>query len=262
MGGNGSRAAIRVILAAAMTSAATEPPRIRLSILHLMLWTLGSALILACFRALGSPSEELPKEIAELQPFYHLAYSLTLGAQVGSVLLFAVRRLNRQFGFPAQPGHWLLLVEGISAMLMLAGYGLFLLCFDAESANVYLFFALQIPNVMASAIGYGLAFTRTALDSPWRPSLGTIAVIYCLQMCLYAVSACMLSWPMNGGTWHRIWELPQNCLGLALGVAVLGGSFADWRNHAERDFLHWAGIVTFVGNIIVQFLYQMFVIGG
>lgn len=251
---------IRVILAAAMP-AATEPPRIRLSILHLMLWTVGSALILASFRALSSPIAELPKEMAQLQPFYHLAYSLTLGAQVGSVLLFAVRRLNRQGGFPEQPGHWLLLVEGISAMLMFAGYGVFLLGFDADAANVYLFYALQIPNVLACSIGYGLAFTRTTTGTPWRLSLGTIAVIYCIQVCLYVASAMTLSWQVSGGSWYRIWELPQNCLGLTLAVAVLAGSLADWRNHAQRDLLHWAGVATFISNIVVQFLCQFLLIG-
>jgi hypothetical protein len=244
-----------------MTSVATSPPRIRLSILHLMLWTVGSAIILACFRMLSRPPDEQPSEVARLQPFYHLAYSLTLGAQVGSVLLFAVRRLNRQGGFPAQPGHWLLLVEGVSATLMLAGYGLFLLCFDAEPDNIYLFFALQIPNVSACAIGYGLAFTRTATASPWRLALATIAMVYGIQICLYAISAWTLSSPQSGGTWYGIWEVPQNCLGVTLGLTVLVGSLADWRNHAERDILHWAGIATFVGNIVVQFLYQMFVIG-
>jgi hypothetical protein len=180
---------------------------------------------------------------------------------VGGVLLFAVRRLNRQGGFPDQPGHWLLLVEGISALLMFAGYGVFLLGFDGDATKVYLFYALQIPNVLVCSLGYGLAFTRTKIGSPWRLSLGTIAVIYCIQMWLYAVTALTLSWQGNGGTWYGIWELPQNCLGLTLGVAVLAGSLADWRSHAQRDFLHWVGLAAFVSNIVVQFVYQFLVIG-
>lgn len=245
-----------------MTSAAAKPPRIRLSIFHLMLWTVGSALVLACFRVLSNRSDELPKEIAQLQPFYHVAYSLTLRAQVGSVLLFAVRRVNRQVGFPSQPGHWLLLVEGISATLMLAGYGLFAFWFNAASSDLRMYFALQIPNLVACTSGYAIAAANSPKATPWRLSLGSVAILYGIQLCLFTLSAWTSAWSKGGGSWHGIWELPQNCLGVTLGIVVLMASLADLRNHGTRDYLHWTGIATFIGNIALQFLFQAFVIGG
>jgi len=245
-----------------MTSASAGPPRIRLSILHLMLWTLGSAVILACFRALSSRQEDLPDETAWVLPLYHLGYSLTLGAQVGSVPLFAMRRVSGQGGFPAQPGHWLLLVEGVSALLMFAGYGLFVLGGgQLDPSRIYLYFALQIPNLTACTVGYGLACAATAKGSPWRLALGVCGLVHGVQCLLFAVSAVTAYSDQNGLPWYGIWELPQSCLGITLGIAILTASMADWRSNAQRDIFAWAGIATFIGNILLQFAFRLIVFG-
>jgi hypothetical protein len=225
-----------------------------------MLWTLGSAIILGCFRALGSRHEDLPEETAWVLPIYHLGYSLTLGAQVGSVLLFGVRRIGGQSGFPAQPGHWLLLVEGVSALLMFAGYGLFVLSGgQLDPSRTYLYFALQIPNLTACTVGYGLAYALTTKGSPWRLALGICAVVHGVQCLLFAASAVTAYWAQIGRPWFGVWEIPQSCLGLTLGLTVSLASLADWRNNAKRDVLAWAGIGGFIGNIVLHFAYRLIV---
>src|SRR5688572_27918705 len=97
-------------------------PKNRLTIAHLLLWTLGSSIILACYRA-WITQNQLPADSFAIMPLLHLVYSLALGAQVGSVFLWALRALTRQSGFPTEPGHWLLLIEGFSALAMWAGCG-------------------------------------------------------------------------------------------------------------------------------------------
>jgi hypothetical protein len=243
-----------------MTAPPANPPGIRLSIAHLMLWTLGSAIILACFRAMSSRQEELPDAVLRLQPFYHLGYSLTLGAQFGSVLLFAARRIRGLGGFPAQPGHWLLLVEGVSAILILGGYGLYLLQEGPEGHSMFSYFVWQLPNLAACTFGYILAFTRTERGSPWRYGLGIAGLIHGLQLFLVALSAWTFFLIVNGSSWYSDWELPPNGVGLALAITVLLASLADWKRHAERDILHWAGIATFVGNVALQLVYQMILV--
>ena len=245
-----------------MTSASAGPPRIRLSILHLLLWTLGSAVILAFFRALSSRQDGLPDDKAWVLPIYHLGYSLTLGAQVGSVPLFVMRRVSGQGGFPAQPGHWLLLIEGVSALLMFAGYGLFVLGGGQfDPSRTYLFFALQIPNLTACTVGYGLACAATTKSSPWRIALGICALVHGLQCLLFAVSAMASYSARQQGPWLGIWEIPQSCLGLTLGTSILTASLADWRSNAQRDILAWAGIGAFVANLVLPFAYQLIVFG-
>ena len=244
-----------------MTVPPTRPPGIRLSIAHLMLWTLGSAIILACFRAMSSRQEELPDAVVRLQPIYHLAYSVTLGAQLGSVLLFAVRRMRGQSGFPGQPGHWLLLIEGVSAILILGGYWWYQLQEGPDGHPMYSYFAWQLPNLLACTVGYFLAFARTERGSPWRYGLGIIALIHGLQFFLFVLSAWVF-FLMNGRTWYDAWELPPNGVGLALAITVLVASLADRKRHAQRDTLHWAVIATFVGNIALQMTYQMILVGS
>lgn len=245
-----------------MASAPDDLPPIRLCIAHLIRWTLGSGIILACCRALDSGHEDIPEEIRRVQPFYHLGYSIALGAQVGGLLLFAWRRsINRQRDFPTQPGHWLLLVEGGSATLMLAGYGAFVLCYRDQPGSPYWYVGLQIPNLSACSVGYCLGFVNTPGGSSWRLAFATIAVVYGIESMIIALPAVSLFLENQGNGWLQVWEISHHWSGLVMGMAILVASLVDWRRHAQRDFLHWAGLAAFVVNVVLHLAYRMIVIG-
>src|SRR5688500_10138352 len=68
------------------------PPRNRLSIAHLMLWTLGSAIILAGFRVFTNQPQQDQGRLGTILSVFYLAYCLPLGAQVGSIAIWALQR--------------------------------------------------------------------------------------------------------------------------------------------------------------------------
>jgi hypothetical protein len=240
-----------------MSAPSDASPPIRLSIGHLMLWTLGSAVILGCFRAFDSGREYLPERVALVQPFYHLGYSLTLGAQVGSVLLFVLMRFSGKRGFPSQPGHWLLLIEGISAILMLGGYGVFLLIDNREFPGLYVYFSLQIPNLAVCTALYVLAFVKTAKQSPWRYAIAIAALIHAIQLVLCVITILSEFVERSSSRWPGlgIWELPRSLTAVVLGLAILVASLLDWRNHVQRDVLHWTGLTALVANQFLHLIY-------
>src|SRR5947199_309757 len=93
-----------------------QPPRNRLTIAHLMLWTIGTAIALGFYRALAINREGQSERIIAVSQILALIYSVPAGARIGGFLLFALKRLQGQRGFPSQPGQWLLVVEGLSAL--------------------------------------------------------------------------------------------------------------------------------------------------
>ena len=226
-----------------------------------MLWTLGSAIILGCFRALTDPAAEVPEEVSGILPFYQLGTSLVLGAQVGGVLLFAWRRVTRRGGFPVQPGHWLLLVEGISAIFVVAAYGLVELINQQDDTALVVYFALQIPNLLACTVGYGLALASTPAGSPWRFALGLCALLYGGLCLVHVLSLFLWQFTTDASLAFGFWEMPQNCFGPALAVVILVVNFADRRTYGERDFLHWTGIAALIANVALIAGYRMAVVG-
>src|SRR5438132_3400288 len=111
------------------TLSTQPPPRNRLSIAHLMLWTLGSAIALAFYRAMAIDKQANERLVA-VSRIYALLYSLLAGPKVGGLLLFTWRKVRGIAGFPTQPGHWLLVLEGASAMLAWLGRTAVVMLFD------------------------------------------------------------------------------------------------------------------------------------
>src|SRR5262245_9542230 len=95
----------------------------RLSIAHLLLWTTMTALVLMFVRAVYAPGV-MPPELddalrinierqSQLQMSVLLVFSPAYGAALSSLCLTAWRLATRRFGFPTQPGHWLLLMVAV-----------------------------------------------------------------------------------------------------------------------------------------------------
>jgi hypothetical protein len=126
--------------------AGAQPPgspthRNRLTITHTLLWTTATGIALTYFQAqkpppLGfasiivGPGTTLEIERAKLQQKFsrqlHFRYAVGLvfapvyGAALAGGLLAIGRLATRRFGFPVQPGHWLLLVIANMFLWMVA----------------------------------------------------------------------------------------------------------------------------------------------
>ena len=104
----------------------TNPPPLRLSILHLFFFMTGTALALLPARVFGN-SENLPQFVF----VYFILTALCDGAAIASIGVWIERKLRGDRGFPSQPGHWALLASGLAAIVSLGMWLVVLLFRDS-----------------------------------------------------------------------------------------------------------------------------------
>src|SRR5436190_17187642 len=147
---------------------AESPPPERLSIAHLMLWTLGSAISLGLYRAI-TLAQRPDDRLTVVSQVFALIYCLPAGARIGGVLLFAWKTLKGDRSFPTQPGHWLLVVEGISTLLLSLGWAATVLFAADQAQSFYLWPVSQVPNCVVTAVAYLAALRYISTESRlWR----------------------------------------------------------------------------------------------
>jgi len=237
-----------------MSDPDTKPSPIhnRLAIAHLMLWTLGSAIILAFYRALI-----LNRAASEYSTYWRvtsLAYSLMAGAQVGSVPLYFWRRWNRAGGFPTAPGHFLLLVEGMSTMLVWSGHGVARFFEPALLQDkVFILAASQLPNCMVTAIAYFVVPSRQRQASQlWQASMlllgleHAVAAAYCLVLMTpvsHSYGAMVLFDPL--------YSFQATCFPVSTSLLLVCASIAD-PERGHLDFLHWTGVAAICATTVLH----------
>jgi hypothetical protein len=245
-----------------------QPPRNRLSIAHLMLWTLGSAIILAGFRAFANQPQQDQGRLGTILSVFYLAYCLPLGAQVGSVAIWALQRVRGPQIFPTQPGHWLLLIEGVSGLLSWLGYAIVLGTAQLLSLETYgqgsLWLLAQIPPLATALVLYIRSWRNFRHEgSLW--GLANLALV--LQHLLILAPVALLAlceWfvgPSASAFYpYGPFEVQSRCCGPVSGLAVLLAGIADLRTRAaKRDYLHWAGIASLVLLAALQFALPLIV---
>src|SRR6476620_8292961 len=131
---------------------AEQPPRNRLTIAHLMLWTLGTAISLAFYRALSSDGQFPSDRYKTASLVFGLVYSLPAGARIGGLFFLGLKRARGERDFPSQPGHWLLVVEGLSTILAFGGQAIVTLIFGSQRMDIAEWSISQIPNCLVTAV--------------------------------------------------------------------------------------------------------------
>lgn len=216
----------------------------RLGIVHLLTWTLGSAIILAVERALNEDSA--------MEAFGARTYVLTLraiyafvtGAALGGVLLFVYRRVRGGPSFPVAPGHWLLLTVGITTIVQITSYP-FLIALTSIHGQLLLTVWLILQAVI-SLISAGLLLTATVrctAGTRWQVALALLSVTDLLQfvtcgvgLLLGETTAYTPVWPFEVIQW----------LVLFGGVVVLVTATIDLSQRIAFDWLHHAGVVVWL----------------
>ncbi len=234
-----------------MPSEEPQPPHNRLTIAHLMLWTLGSAIILAGFRAFAQQPQPDQGRISTILSIFYLAYCLPLGAQVGSVALWGIQRWGGQRTFLTQPGHWLLLIEGISILLSWVGYAVVFGTQAMLSQESYvhgsLFLVMLVPPLVTALLLYVRTWRSFRLESGLWGLANASLVLQHVLILAFVVVLILGEWFLgpNSGSFNPYgpFEFQSRCCGPISGLAVLLAGLSDLATRASsRDYLHWVGV--------------------
>lgn len=99
-----------------------SPAPIRLSILHLLMWTTGSALLATYLR--DFPADRFEGTLGAVLLGMQLTYAVIGGLGIASVGMLFQYGFRQNARFPREPGHWLLLASGVGSLAGLAAYGI------------------------------------------------------------------------------------------------------------------------------------------
>jgi hypothetical protein len=196
---------------------------------------------------------------------YAALLSLPVGAQGAGLLLWGYRAWTRAAGFPKEPGHWLLAVEGSTAFAALVGQlaGAALIAeFQGEIEVVPFLLALMMIGPALGIGGYATALQRSAADSRWwqnalifllaQRALGGLFLLAILPAILLNPRDAPPIWLLSNGsfTGSCCYLGPINAVYIALAAA-----FDPARR--ERDFLHWSGVGAIVAVGLGELLLLM-----
>ncbi len=215
-----------------------QPP---LGILHLLVWTLGSALMFSLLRQ--SDGAEL-RPVSWGRSLVYLFYGLVYGGALGSLLLPPWRWWRRGVPFPEAPGHWLLLTNGLIALLL--GLSLFLL---PRPATTRVDLWLHAASTAAPAVLYLWGALAPRGGTAWALVLALLGTLHLLQ----ALCLVLLAGTRPGGIElmaYDLFRLLQSYGTLAAGLLVIVASLADVYRRVGRDWLHWAGAFVELATIV------------
>ena len=246
-------------------------PRPRLSIAHLMLWTLGTAVALALSRleisALDAPGfssfgDSSNNHLGTYFRVMAIATAPFTGIAVAFLLASIWKHYHKQPLWLFQPGHWILLIGGIAFFLTAVGQLIqFLLTplMQAEGATVSWFFLTQSSSTALSLVLAWLnfiAWRRTAGPPRWTFYFAASAALYAY---LVGVTAILLATMATESLMSITFFLA--IIGLPIYLACLVSfPYAVLRDLALRDYrdaLHWAGValvIVAVASAIGQFV--------
>lgn len=213
-----------------------------------MLWTLGTAIALGFYRALALGGEEHNERITALSQVFGLIYSLPTGARIGGLLLFVLKHVRGERGFPSQPGQWLLVIEGLSAVVSWTGRAIALLFTQNPSEVLVTLSAALIPNCLVATVAYGVALFYVRSESRlWKVAIWALILQHAASLFTIGVVVISgaLSFPSFPGEFFWLYSTQAMCFLAALTIFIPLAAVQDPLRR-ERDFLHWTGVVTFL----------------
>ncbi len=234
----------------------------RLTIAHLLLWTATTGVALAYLLEqkpppaesigfasfLSSPGQDVKAEMAKARQKIHralqtnyrigLVASPVYGAALAGALLAVWRLATRRYGFPAQAGHWLLLIVASLMLAHVAQPWLRSLLHWADGPD----FAWSIFMTVATT-----AITIGVREPLWRGAIGVFAVGFAIVTVAYLISFHSTSIELPG-----LFLLGFFVLGtFPIGAGIC--TIADLAQRQRYDALHWIGVATLAG-VVTHFL--------
>ncbi|MFN0018046.1 MAG: hypothetical protein ACKVP0_07295 [Pirellulaceae bacterium] len=228
---------------AELASPGAPDPGERLTILHLMVWTAGSAVMLAFYRQSISQAQSGPADAMNppwLQAVLGLLTCPLQGAGVAAVMLMLWRKFKGGRSFPAQPGHWLLVIAGVIA---LASWPLYLATHMVPHHGMGLYLAFyRLPLLVLFCILASYAVSTMYVETRWRGMF----LIWIMSTIAAFLSVCAMYFGLFGYRWGGLVEV--FLIGGA-NFAFLVPALLDINRGAKRDNLHWAGVVCRIAYI-------------
>ena len=249
----------------------------RLTVAHLLLWTLGCALGFTAYR--GLVFDPNPRFQAVF-----VGYNLAMGIAFGTILtgsgLLVWRRWQGNASYPLLPGHWLLLF-GLAAAL---ANGVAIIVYDyrarqdpsfmPKTAFLAQFREADVPSTpgfLHQTVGWGLG-AAAALGFSWhlhrRLRRSWVLVFLTAFVTCATVSGGRAISMVRWLVWNRRVEYFAWCrlsvqlyAGFMLlgAMAILAALAWDIRCRARTDALHRLGIAVWLGIIVVQiFTYYVY----
>jgi hypothetical protein len=252
---------------AATTPAAVVPPQPRLSISHLMLWMLGSAVILGTYRLIQSDDQQ-PVSQRGVYQLYMVLGSFFYGVQVAAIFIFGARLVTRRGPLAREPGHWLLVKGGGSCLISWSIFGLvrFFHLDDFTSMGIsglsILLLGFYVPSLTLDL----WAIVMLRQERMWRAYIALLAVPSVINVLLAALMLAEQLLESNGPyfmagsatTLFMQWNSLQTGLGQVLGLLCLGVLVVvDYRRGRRRDWVHFAGVATEGGAFLLSMVIQI-----
>jgi hypothetical protein len=234
------------IVKAELVETGPPDPGERISILYLMVWTAGSAVILAFYRQSMSQTtgpESSPMNPPWLQTMYALLMSPLQGAGVASVGLMVWRKIFGGRAFPRQPGHWLLVISGLTSLINWPVYLVVHKLFEGGYSNYLLFYRIPLMIVFCLLAVY--AMTRLTGEPRWRKMF----LIWIIANTLPVFGHCCLESMLSSNWWV------YTIVGVVLPLAFLITAILDRAAGCKRDPLHWAGVacrIAMVWQVVIE----------
>jgi hypothetical protein len=165
------------------------------------------------------------------------------GAGVASIGLMVWRRVFGGRPFPRQPGHWLLVISGLTSLI---NWPLFLIAyhlFQSGRANYLIYY--RIPTMIVFCLITAYAMSRLTGEPRWR----RMFLIWILVNLLPIIGYCCLDSIISSNWWI------YTSVGVVIPLAFLITAILDKAAGARRDPLHWAGVasrIAMVGQVVIE----------
>jgi|GEM_PF-5741046 len=216
----------------------------RISILYLMVWTACTAVILSLYRQSMTLVNDT-EDTTWLQAMTGLVGAPIQGACVASLLLVLWRRFKGGRPFPKQPGHWLLVIPGITSLV---GWSLWLVVqqFIEEDYYTYILFQ-RLPLLVLFSVLAVYAITKLRAEPRWR----VMFIVWLAVNFVVMFFSCCLGGLENGT------GIIESIVNMAIMLGFLIPTLLDVRDRTPRDHLHYAGIAARIGNagmMVIQLL--------
>lgn len=207
----------------------------RLRIVHLLAWTVGSAIMLAALRHFDATAglEPQPWRTAGL-----LFYGLVYGAALAGLLLPFSRYFWGGAAYPRQPGHWLLLTNGVIALVF---------CGVRAADLLPLSQAVQLTLQALATAPPAAFYLWGAVASRDRARW---IILLTMLGSLHVVQSLVLIW-LAGSLAARptgldvilidLMGILQTHGTLAAGLLLVLAALLDVTRRETRDWLHWVG---------------------
>jgi hypothetical protein len=227
-----------------------EPPQPRLSIAHLMLWMLSSAVFLALARFLP---RGVPEEMRTLLLFYQGAQAMINGAAVATVPIWITRLVRGGPPFPTAPGHYLALLGAGSCVTQVVGNVVIqgLREIGVDDYGYYLI----ISMLLAALAGLMGLVCVIFCSRPPRWMLVFVVIVLCKGLVVIAALATLASHRSGFVSARSMPQWAYWISTIAVSVAIVTASAIDLARRVRRDWLHYVGVGAYLAQAVTYWVF-------